>query len=56
MTKSKGRGLQAWSMAELSPAFLAQIMLIAACFPVLGWEMFQGYYSQKKNLNNKRMY
>ena len=47
LMRRKGRGLQAWSMDELSPAFLAQMMLIAVCFPVLGWEMLQGYWEQK---------
>ena len=48
LKRRKGRGLQAWSMEELSPAFLSQVMLIAACcFPVLGWEMLQDYWGKK---------
>ena len=39
--RRKTRGLQAWSMDELSPAFLAQIILTAACIPVLVWEIIR---------------
>jgi hypothetical protein len=46
LMRRKGRGLQAWSMVELSPAFLCQMMLIAACFPVLGWEILHGYWGK----------
>ena len=55
MIRSKGRGIQAWSMEEISPAFLALIMLIAASVPVLGWEVFQGYLEmkQKKDYEEK---
>ena len=54
--RKKGRGLQAWSLEELSPAFLAQIMLVAACIPVLGWEIFQGYRDKKKIEDDEKFY
>ena len=48
LERRKERGLKAWSMKELQPAFLCLVIMIGASFLVLLGEIVQGYFLAAK--------